>query len=43
MQMFEVYNEMVKNLLEVPQGQLVYGEITENADNGIHVKVCTLV
>ncbi|XP_041358708.1 coiled-coil domain-containing protein 78-like [Gigantopelta aegis] len=38
LQMFEVYNEMVKNLLEVPRGHLAYGDITETVDNGIHVK-----
>lgn len=38
-QMYEIYNEMVKKLLEVPQGQSVFSNITESADKGIHVRV----
>ncbi|XP_048255724.1 coiled-coil domain-containing protein 78-like isoform X2 [Haliotis rufescens] len=37
-QMYEIYNEMVKKLLEVPQGQSVFSNITESADKGIHVR-----
>ena len=37
MQMYEVYNELVKDLLQ--KSGRAYLDITENAERGIHVQV----
>lgn len=39
MSMVEVYNELVKDLLQVPGGGGAYLDLHETAEKGVHVKV----
>jgi hypothetical protein len=39
MSMIEVYNELVKDLLQVPGSGGAYLDIHETAEKGVHVKV----
>ena len=39
LEMFEVYNELIKDLLQVPGGQSVYLDIGDTAEKGSFVKV----
>lgn len=39
MQMFEIYNEVIKDLLQRPGGATGFLEVSENAPRGVHVRV----
>ena len=39
LQMYEVYNELVKDLLQVPGSHGAYLELAESAEKGIYPKV----
>lgn len=39
LQMYEVYNELIKDLLQVPGGGGSYCELAESANRGVYVKV----
>jgi hypothetical protein len=39
LQMYEVYNELIKDLLQVPGGGSSYCELAESANRGVYVKV----
>lgn len=39
LQMYEVYNELVKDLLQVPGGGASYCDLAESANRGVYVKV----
>ena len=40
MEMCEVYNELIKDLLQVPGSQTSYLELGEHAEKGTFIKVC---
>ena len=40
MEMVEIYNELIKDLLQVPGSQTSYLEIGEHAEKGTFIKVC---
>ena len=43
-QMMEVYNELIRDLLRVPdRGSAGLLDITESAEKGVHAKVCVCV
>lgn len=39
MQMYEIYNEVIKDLLQIPGGGGGYQEVSEDAPKGVHVRV----
>lgn len=39
MQMYEIYNELVKDLMLPPGGTGSYLDLEENAERGVYVKV----
>ena len=39
--MYEIYNELIQDLNQVPGARPNYLEISENAEKGTFVKVCT--
>lgn len=43
MSMVEVYNELVKDLLQVPGGGSAYLDLHETPEKGVHVKVSSLL
>ena len=40
MKMLEFYNELIRDLLQIPGSQTAYLELGEQADKGTFVKVC---
>lgn len=42
LQMYEVYNETVKDLLQIPGMGPAYLDLEENSSDGVYVKVCHL-
>lgn len=39
LEMYEIYNELTKDLLQVPSGNSAYLELGTNAEKGTYVKV----
>ena len=40
MEMVEIYNELIKDLLQVPGSKTSYLEVGEHAEKGTYIKVC---
>ena len=43
MEMVEIYNELIKDLLQVPGSQTSYLELGEHAEKGTFIKVCIAI